>query len=64
MFKVKKIVNILVFPLDINECSSGTPCNGGVCSNTPGTFSCNCDGTGFEGATCTNGNNIIFMRTR
>ena len=38
---------------DINECSTGTPCNGGTCLNTPGTFSCDCTGTGFEGPTCT-----------
>ena len=40
---------------DINECSTGTPCNGGTCSNAPGTFSCDCTGTGFEGATCVDG---------
>ena len=39
--------------LDIDECSNGTPCdNAGVCTNTPGTFTCDCTGTGFEGPTC------------
>ena len=41
--------------LDINECATGTPCNGGTCANTPGTFTCDCTGTGFVGATCDDG---------
>ena len=40
---------------DINECNAGTPCNDGACTNTPGTFECDCTGTGFEGDTCQNG---------
>ena len=46
---------------DINECATGTPCNSGSCSNTPGTFTCDCTGTGFEGDTCQNGNNDCFI---
>ena len=42
--------------VDTNECNTGTPClNGGVCSDTPGSFTCNCSGTGYEGDTCQNG---------
>ena len=53
---VYRTTGTLVFNVtDINECSTGTPCNGGTCSNTPGTFSCDCTGTGFEGATCVDG---------
>ena len=44
------------FVVDINECNTGTPClNGGVCSNTAGSFTCNCTGTGYQGDTCQNG---------
>ena len=44
------------FVVDINECNTGTPClNGGVCSNTLGSFTCNCSGTGYQGVTCQNG---------
>ena len=43
---------------DVDECSSGTPCNTGACTNTPGTFTCDCSGTGFEGDTCQNGKGI------
>ena len=45
---------------DVDECSTGTPCdNGGACQNTPGTFTCDCSGTGYEGETCQNGNNYM-----
>ena len=44
--------------VDVDECSSGTPCNTGACTNTPGTFTCDCTGTGFEGDTCQNGKAI------
>ena len=38
---------------DINECSNVYFCkNDGGCVNLNGTFSCNCTGTGFEGARC------------
>ena len=40
---------------DINECAAGTPCNSGTCNNTPGTFDCDCTGSGFEGPTCSSG---------
>ena len=42
----------LPYIADIDECSTGTPCNTGVCNNTPGTYTCDCTGTGFDGATC------------
>ena len=31
-----KDILIILFILDINECSTGTPCNTNVCTNTPG----------------------------
>ncbi|XP_052828928.1 protein crumbs isoform X1 [Octopus bimaculoides] len=39
---------------DINECGNRTEwCqNQGVCTNTPGSFICDCDGTGFGGYLC------------
>ena len=42
---------------DVDECITGTPClNGGTCDNTPaGSFTCNCTGTGYTGATCETG---------
>ena len=47
--------NKIYISTDINECATGTPCNSGSCSNTPGTFTCDCTGTGFEGPTCSSG---------
>ena len=44
-----------LFVLDIDECPSSPCANGGVCTNTPGSFTCDCSGTGFEGDTCLNG---------
>ena len=51
------IIHVLTnFVAEINECITGTPClNGGVCSNTAGSFTCNCSGTGYQGDTCQNG---------
>ena len=49
------IFYIIYISTDINECATGTPCNSGSCSNTPGTFTCDCTGTGFEGPTCSSG---------
>ena len=44
-----------MFISDINECDS-TPCsNGGICSNSPGSFDCTCDGTGYDGDLCEDG---------
>ena len=43
------------FVADVDECSTGTPCNSGVCTNTVGSFTCNCTGTGYEGDACQTG---------
>ena len=43
------------FIADVNECDTGTPCNTGVCSNTEGSFTCDCTGTAFAGPTCSDG---------
>ena len=59
-FEVVTIYDIFNFVVDINECNTGTPCsNGGICSNTIGSFTCNCTGTGFGGATCTDSKSIF-----
>lgn len=48
-----------IFVVDIDECPS-MPCdNGGVCTNMPGSFSCDCTGTGYEGATCITGRFLL-----
>ena len=40
---------------DLNECDS-VPCrNGGTCTNTPGSYMCDCGLIGFEGPTCEDG---------
>ena len=50
-----KLILIHMFISDINECDS-TPCsNGGICSNSPGSFDCTCDGTGYDGDLCEDG---------
>jgi cysteine-rich repeat protein len=37
---------------DVDECADD-PCeNGGACTNTTGSFSCDCAGTGYSGTTC------------
>ena len=36
----------------INECESNPCVNGGRCQDQVGRFFCNCEGTGYEGATC------------
>ncbi|XP_077866736.1 coagulation factor XIII B chain-like, partial [Saccoglossus kowalevskii] len=38
---------------DIDECTLTGQClHGGICINTVGSFTCDCDGTGYEGSTC------------
>ena len=41
---------IQYFP--VNPCSSDPCNNSGVCSSNITHFSCNCDGTGYEGTQC------------
>lgn len=45
-----------VYDLDINECSDGTHECSDDCYNTEGSYTCTCDGTGYEvdddGVTC------------
>ena len=46
--------------LDDDECSSPTTCqNGGTCTNSVGSYSCDCTGTGYEGTNCATG--IMFL---
>ena len=43
---------------DINECQISRPClNNGICINTPGSFTCNCQ-SGYTGEYCQIGNLI------
>ena len=45
-----------VFSSDIDECSTSTPCsNSGTCNNSPGSYSCDCTGTGYNGTYCDDG---------
>ena len=45
---------------DVDECSSGTPCqNGGACANSAGSFTCTCRGSGFSGTTCSGNINMV-----
>ena len=38
---------------DIDECTESPSCqNGGTCTNTYGSFTCDCSGSGFEGPFC------------
>ena len=50
-----------LFLIDINECRH-RPCqNDGVCHNTPGFYSCDCEGTGYRGPTCASG--AVYIRS-
>ena len=44
----------MIFPLDINECSVGSPCDGNaICVNNEGSFTCTCNkGFSGDGSTC------------
>ena len=38
------------------------PCdNGGICTNLPGSFTCDCTGTGYEGAMCRSGRFLLLF---
>ena len=51
-FAVYVLNNFNVLISDVDECTSN-PCeNGGICTNNVGGYSCNCDGTGYEGNIC------------
>lgn len=47
--------------LDINECNQGVCVNAVNCTNTPGSFTCNCQ-AGWTGELCDQGNIDVFMR--
>ena len=51
-----KSYRLFLFASDINECDS-SPCseNANDCINTPGSFTCDCTDTGYEGALCDTG---------
>ena len=51
------LLNILT---DIDECENDPCVNNGVCSNTIGSYECNCDGTGYEGKDCDIGTLLFF----
>ena len=55
---------MFVFFLDINECDTGDVCNGGVCTDTPGSYTCDCTGTGYDGDFCTNGRSNSHMPSK
>ena len=44
-------------------CASGPCQNNGTCTNTASGYTCNCTGTGYEGATCQTGNERILNIT-
>ena len=43
--------------IDDDECSTNTCQNGAVCTNSVGSYSCDCTGTGYEGTDCDIGEN-------
>ena len=46
---------------DIDECEIDNPCqNNGTCTNIDGSYTCNCDNTGYEGTDCHNGKQMYF----
>ena len=47
--------------LDINECSTRSPCkNGATCVNTFGGYQCNC-AKGFQGKDCDQGDYYLIL---
>ena len=48
--------------IDDDECIKGTAsCSNGACVNSAYTYSCDCTGSGYEGADCSAGN-IFYSR--
>jgi hypothetical protein len=37
---------------DVNECLNNPCQHGGICTNSPGSYSCNCANTGYSGTNC------------
>ena len=47
---------LFIFLSDLDECTVNQPCqNSGVCTNSVGSYSCDCTGTGYEGTDCDTG---------
>ena len=41
---------------DIDECDVDAPCqHSGTCTNSPGSYTCDCTNTGYEGTNCETG---------
>ena len=60
----KRFISILWISLDVNECEvyDSLCALNATCSNTIGSYQCNCD-TGFtgDGSFCSELNHIVFM---
>ena len=46
---------------DVDECADGVCQNSGVCTNSVGSYSCDCTGTGYEGTDCDTGKYISVL---
>ena len=60
----RAIVSQWFFADDIDECIQVLqPCeNSGSCTNTVGSFTCDCSGTGYMGPTCAGRNSSISIK--